>query len=560
MRKPSHAISQATLSFCLALYVGGMLNAAVLYRHSVSGSLTEFFGTGLAALAVIALTYALFSLLALAGQWTYRLGTSLVLLFSAAASYYMTFFNVVIGYGVVISVLTTDTDLSKEALGYKFFIWMACTALLPILGIFRARLSHDFYSQVRGRWRGVPALSLLLLSIAISISSLKAIETIKKNQASAKNEYIASPSGIVAHSYLPTNWMAGLGLYFFQMVNGDRTSHHLLNPAKIFKYAESTPMDDTYVVFIIGETTRSDHVGLLGYHRNTTPLLAKETNLVALNGIACDTATKLSLRCMFVREGGVEDNAQRTLKERNIFAVLKALGFTSELFSMQSEVWFYNSIDADSYEIREVIASANVDKNKPTDDMLLVDELEKSINRYPKGKHLIVLHTKGSHFLYSQRYPAEFSRYVPECTGIDAACTKAQLVNSFDNSVLYVDHVMKRTIDTLREKDAIIFYAADHGESIGEASHFHATPRAMAPEEQFKVPFFVWASDRFLDSPGRAAGFAQLRAMQMENKRQRHEELFDSVLGCLGYSSPDGGINPRNNWCHTKSKMAAHGS
>ncbi len=73
-------------------------------------------------------------------------------------------------------------------------------------------------------------------------------------------------------------------------------------------------LDDTYVVFIIGETTRWDHMGILGYNRNTTPKLAQEKNLVAFRGTSCDTATKLSLRCMFVREGGADDNPQRTLK------------------------------------------------------------------------------------------------------------------------------------------------------------------------------------------------------------------------------------------------------
>ncbi len=35
-------------------------------------------------------------------------------------------------------------------------------------------------------------------------------------------------------------------------------------------------VDDTYVVFIIGETTRWDHMGIFGYERNTTPKLAQE--------------------------------------------------------------------------------------------------------------------------------------------------------------------------------------------------------------------------------------------------------------------------------------------
>jgi glucan phosphoethanolaminetransferase (alkaline phosphatase superfamily) len=43
-------------------------------------------------------------------------------------------------------------------------------------------------------------------------------------------------------------------------------------------------------------------------------------------------------------------------------------------------------------------------------------------------------------------------------------------------------------IDQLRDKKAIIFYAADHGESINEKEHLHGTPRKMAPPEQFRVP------------------------------------------------------------------------
>ena len=60
---------------------------------------------------------------------------------------------------------------------------------------------------------------------------------------------------------------------------------------------------------------------------------------------------------MFVREDGTEDNPQRTLKEQNVFAVMKELGFSSELFAMQSEVWFYNNTEVDNYAFREMIAS-----------------------------------------------------------------------------------------------------------------------------------------------------------------------------------------------------------
>ncbi|MDI8895854.1 hypothetical protein MJN12_18365 [Salmonella enterica subsp. enterica serovar Montevideo] len=37
----------------------------------------------------------------------------------------MTFLNVVIGYGIIASVMTTDIDLSKEVVGLHFVLWQA---------------------------------------------------------------------------------------------------------------------------------------------------------------------------------------------------------------------------------------------------------------------------------------------------------------------------------------------------------------------------------------------------------------------------------------------------
>lgn len=240
------------------------------------------------------------------------------------------------------------------------------------------------------------------------------------------------------------------------------------------------------MVFILGETARWDHMGLLGYQRDTTPQLSKERNLVAFRGQSCDTSTKLSMRCMFVREGGAENNPQRTLKEQNIFNVLRSLGFTSELFAMQSEVWFYNSINANNYSFREMIAFEERNEGKFVDDMLLVDEVKGSLARYPKRKHLIVLHTKGSYYLYSMRYQ-------PECMGVDASCSREQLINAFDNSVLYTNTFIKKVLDQVRDKKALVFYASDHVESIDENYHLHGTPRDFAPPEQFRSPMLVWA-------------------------------------------------------------------
>ncbi len=547
------SLTQQRLSLLLALYVGILLNLPVFFRRfdpaAIPLSSQYWLSALIEVMAVILLPFVLLRLLSLGGKTFFRIAASLLVLISVAASYYMAFFNVVIGYGIVASVMTTDVDLSKEVVGFQFVLWIVAVSALPLLLIWSNGLRLTLLEQIKTRGQRLPSLLILLVALALIWLPIRYLDKQQSAQEKATNIDLPSYGGVVAHSYLPSNWLSALGLFAYTRADEEMDSRDLVNPAQKFTYVAPPGIDDTYVVFVIGETTRWDHMGILGYNRNTTPKLAQEKNLVAFRGESCDTSTKLSLRCMFVREGGVMDNPGRTLKEQNIFAVLKNLGFSSELFAMQSEVWFYNNTDADNYAFREQIGSEKRNQGKSVDDMLLVNELKLSLDRHPRGKHLVVLHTKGSHYLYSQRYPREFARYTPECMGVDNFCSKAQLINAFDNSVLYTDTFLTSVFDQLRDKKAIVFYAADHGESIDENMHLHGTPRNMAPPEQFRVPLLVWASDKYLADSTHKSAFERLQAQQRVGEIHHHKELFDSMLGCLGYTSPNGGINAANNWC-----------
>ncbi len=555
------SLTQQKLSLLLALYLGILLNLPIFYRRFdgflTKSTLTDWLSAGAEVLAAVLLTFFLMRLLSLGGKWAYRILATLCVVISVAAAYYMTFFNVVIGYGIVASVMTTDVDLSKEVIGLHFVVWMVLVSALPLLLIWRNNLSQTLFEQLKTPGQRLKPTLVLLLSVALVWLPIRYFDKLQKVNEEITNIDLPSYGGVVAHSYLPSNWIAALGLFAWTKVDEEMDGAELLDPAKKFTYVAPAGLDDTYVVFVIGETTRWDHMGLLGYDRDTTPKLSKEKNLVAFRGESCDTATKLSLRCMFVREGGTMDNPGRTLKEQNVFAVMKELGFTSELFAMQSEVWFYDNADVNNFSFREQIGSEKRNQGKAVDDMLLVPELKASLERFPKGKHLVVLHTKGSHYLYSQRYPRSFARYQPECMGVDETCSKAQLINAYDNSILYVDTMLDSVLDQLRDKKAIVFYASDHGESISENMHLHGTPREMAPPEQFRVPMMVWASDKYLADPTNRSNFDRLQAQQRVGKTHRHVELFDTILGCLGYSSPDGGINPANNWCQAPAATPA---
>ena len=110
----------AEAELLLAIYIGLFMNGAVFYRRFGNYAHDFTVWKGISAVvelaATVLVTFFLLRLLSLFGRRSWRILASLVVLFSAGASYYMTFLNVVIGYGIIASVMTTDIDLSKKLL------------------------------------------------------------------------------------------------------------------------------------------------------------------------------------------------------------------------------------------------------------------------------------------------------------------------------------------------------------------------------------------------------------------------------------------------------------
>jgi KDO II ethanolaminephosphotransferase len=543
----------------LSAYIGILLNGAVFLRRYAELGTASF--SLLAELGLVfTFTALLLSLADLSGKWLARIFIILLLTISVLASYYMTFFNVVIGYGVVQAVLTTDVDLSKEAVGFGLFLWFLALAVVPLALWWR--YVHVRKSKLASWWLrfkqmgGQVGLVLLCAAAFVALGQYVNNGSNGVNTADAVGQDVGKAS-LAAHTYVPSNWVAGLGMSASSAWDSWANKDIKVDPAVKFQYSLNALADDVVVVVVIGESARSSNFGLLGYERPTTPLLAAEKNLAAFKATSCNTSTRLSLACMFVRPQSVIERGLQApqVLEHTVFSVFSKLGFSVELFALQSEVWFYNSLKTDFYKIREVIAADSANRGKPVLDSILVAELEASMAKHPKGRQVVVLHTKGSHFSYASRYPREFARYQPECSGVDGACSKAELINAYDNSVLYTDTFLHSLMQSLAAKKAVLIYTSDHGESIDENRHFHATPKPLAPPEQLDVPLLFWASEPYLNAnPANKKAFEQLQLAAKSSNATKtgvgHANLFDSMLGCLGITSNNGGIDDKYNLCH----------
>lgn len=558
MRIPfPHALSRPVSPLVLAtggsLYLGGLLNAPVFHRRLQTGVIDA--GALLMELAlVLSVTFLIVYLLSLASRPLFRCLMALMLVCSAIASYYATFYNVVIGHGIVESVFTTEMDLINEVAGFDLHVWVLLLGVLPGLYVWRAtRTHHSILHAGRRRREALTAIVLLGIAALAGNGAVRSLDAGDKRKSSGQTNDLPDSASLVAHRYLPSNWISGLGMSLASAWQQQVQARTLASPAEQYAWSMPPQLKEAVIVLVIGETARWDHLSPLGYARRTMPRLETEENLVALRGEACDTATALSLRCMFVRPEGFVTAPGQPGKaiEDNVFSVFRSLGFSIELFAMQAEVGFYNRTHADHYKIREEITAEPYNAGKSIDDILLVREMKASIERWEqsgrKQPHLVILHTKGSHYQYSKRHPREFAVFQPECLGDNRRCSRDELINSYDNSILYTDHVLHEVIDTLRDRKAFMFYVSDHGESIDDDLHFHGTPKAVAPKEQLAVPFLLWFSQSWLADAGNARRHEALKSAS--GAVRPHTDIFDSLLGCAGILSPDGGINPQRNWC-----------
>jgi lipid A ethanolaminephosphotransferase len=153
---------------------------------------------------------------------------------------------------------------------------------------------------------------------------------------------------------------------------------------------------------------------------------------------------------------------------------------------------------------------------------------------------LLVLHQMGSHGpAYYKRSPPDRKPFLPECTtNVLQQCDRAALINGYDNSIAYTDHMLAQTIAWLKRQqtqyDTTLLYVSDHGESLGENNlYLHGLPYAVAPVEQKHVPMVLWPTSR-----GQANGQGDcLRTQQAA--ALTHDNLFHASLGLLGITASE---------------------
>jgi lipid A ethanolaminephosphotransferase len=289
----------------------------------------------------------------------------------------------------------------------------------------------------------------------------------------------------------------------------------------------------TIGIMVVGETARADHFSMSGYGRQTNPNLAAEPNIIYGDAVSCGTSTLQSVPCMFSMRGRLDYSRRKAAAESNVLDILTAAGVQT--------VWIDNNSSCKGVcaRIENVNLRRDVDESSPYySDMGYLDGiLLEKIDPYLETTGpdlLIVLHVLGSHGpAYSRRYPESFARFTPSCDKASPTeCSTTEVINAYDNTIVYTDFVLSQIIDRLKSHsadiDAFLFYASDHGESLGENGlYLHGMPYAIAPEAQTSVPFIAWLSDGFRRRQHLSAQDVQ----RFGGKPLSHDNISHTLLG-----------------------------
>jgi lipid A ethanolaminephosphotransferase len=453
-------------------------------------------------------------------RWTVRVWLSLLVLVAAFSTHYMRTYGIVVDTPMVTNVLQTDWRESRDQLSWRL-VWTVLLLSGPALWLIwrvplkRASLPRQFLYNVVLFAGGLLTCVLLTLAVFQDFSSLMRNHT--------QLRYLINP----------LNAVYALGEIAFLPTQRDRRLHPLGEDARIVGAPKA---EAPLFLLVVGETARSGNFSLNGYARNTNPKLALENVQSFRNVMACGTSTAASLPCMFSHLGK-EAFEVRQHDSENLLDVLQRAGYA--VFWLDNQSGCKGLCDRIPHTNTSELKHPRLCSGGECLDEIMLERLPSLIEALPAERRakgtVVVLHPMGSHGpAYSRRSPPAFKAFQPECTSKTLSdCRREEVVNAYDNSIVYTDHVLAELIGWLKKQNhrpTGLMYIADHGESLGENNlYLHGLPYAIAPEVQKKVPLITWFSP----------AFSQQLEMDMQcvaalkDQAWHHDHLFHTVLGMM---------------------------
>lgn len=455
-------------------------------------------------------------------RWVAKPFLILMVLTSSVVFYSTMTFGIVFDYGMIQNTVETDRAEAFSYINWPAILYIGLFGIVPSVLIIRTKLTYrNFMGELFSRLKLLAVSCVLVfLILLIFYSDYASIGRNNRDLAGYLTPYTLFDS---AAKYLVNN---------------------TLYPPLKFKLLDTRPTSidneskKQVTVLVLGETARSSNFSLNGYLRPTNNFTEKLDVVSFSQMTSCGTATAVSVPCMFSRLDRKNYNRREAIAQQNVIDIIHLAGV--------DVLWISNNNGG----CKGVCSRVKTLQTRPLKsdplcdgeycfDEILVKQLKSKLANLSHTKTLIVLHMIGSHGpTYYKRYPDIARRFKPDCRKSDIQnCTHQELVNTYDNTIVYTDYVLSKVINELtlasgvEDIETSMIYVSDHGESLGENGVFlHGLPYVFAPKEQTSVPLIFWSDPSHQSN----------RMSCMRNISQSpisHDNIFDLLLGEMKISS-----------------------
>ncbi|QHI36147.1 Phosphoethanolamine transferase EptA [Kordia antarctica] len=413
---------------------------------------------------------------------------------NSIAVYFINTYGVIIDETMIGNILNTNYEESSSFLSFGLFAYIVLLGVLPSVLLFKIKF-------VRTK------LKRFLLHVFLTLVFLLSLAFFNSSNWLWVDKNSKTLGGLV----MPWSYTVNISLFY---------KHKNKQKPILLPNATINNTEKSVAVLVIGESARSNNFSLYGYEKNTNPLLSKIDNVYHYEAESCATYTTAGLKCIL--EHKYTNDLYETLPNylyRNDVEVI-----------WRTTNWGEPTVNTKNFQNKQALQERCAGEQRCGYDEVLLNGLREQILASNKNKILVVLHTNTSHGpTYYKKYPEQFEKFSPVCKSVELAnCTQEELINAYDNTIVYTDYILATLIQELKQLDeynSSMIFISDHGESLGEKNlYMHGIPASIAPKEQLDIPFIVWLSD---DSK-------KLK----QNQQHSQHNVFHSVLDFLKIESP----------------------
>ena len=521
LKRPSLSLTSWLL--LVSVYISVCLNVAfykqvmrVLPLDSTRNVLV-FISMPFVAFSVINIVLTLASFL-----WLHRLLACVFILVAASAQYFIMTYGIVIDRSMIANIVDTTPAESFALMTPQMLLTLGLSGILAAFIACWIKITPAPSRLRSGLIRGANVLVSVLIILLIAALFYKDYASLFRNNKELVKSL--SPSNSIVASW---SWYSHQRLAHLPLVRIGEDAHR----TPLMQQGERKNL----TILIVGETSRAENFSLNGYPRDTNPRLAKDNVVYFPNTASCGTATAVSVPCMFSDMPRKHYDEELAQHQEGLLDVIQRAGIN--VLWNDNDGGCKGACDRVPHQNMTALNLPGQCINGECYDEVLFHGLEDYINNL-QGDGVIVLHTIGSHGpTYFNRYPPQFRKFTPTCdTNEIQTCSQEQLVNTYDNTLVYVDYIVDKAINLLKAHQdkftTSLVYLSDHGESLGDNGvYLHGLPYAIAPDVQKQVPMLLWLSEDYQKRYGVDQSCLQKQAA---TQHYSQDNLFSTMLGLTG--------------------------